>query len=187
MNDLETLLPAALEHLTHHASRATPQRPGGSGAARSAPAPGYGRIPRNPVTLIIPERAWALAPIFAQMLRLKYGCVYPLFIVVAVLGAYTVSNNMFSVWIVLIFALIGYPMKRVRLPMAPLVLGLVIGPLFEKARAQTTAMGGGDPMVFFGRPIAVGIFIFTLALIIIPIVLRHRKGRHLTRDIESEL
>lgn len=128
-----------------------------------------------------------LAPVFAQMLRLRYGYMYPLIIVVAVLGAYTVSGNMFSVWIVLVFGLVGYVMKRVKLPMAPLVLGLVIGPLFEKALAQTTAMGAGDPMVFFGRPIADGIVLFTLALIIVPIVLRRRaaaKARKVARAAE---
>lgn len=128
-----------------------------------------------------------LAPVFAQMLRLPYGYMYPLIIVVAILGAYTVSGNMFSVWIVVIFGVVGYAMKRVKLPMAPLVLGLVIGPLFEKALAQTTAMGAGDPMVFFGRPIAVSIVIFTLALIIIPIELRRRTAQKAARNAEKEL
>ncbi len=123
-----------------------------------------------------------LAPVFAQMLRLRYGYMYPLIIVVGLLGAYTVSGNMFSVWIVLIFGLIGYAMKRVKLPMAPLVLGLVIGPLLEKALAQTTAMGAGDSMVFFGRPIAVGIVLFTLALVLGPILWRRRKARHNVGD-----
>lgn len=121
-----------------------------------------------------------LAPVFAQILRLKYGYMYPLIIVVGLVGAYAESGNMFSVWIVLVFGLIGYVMKRVNLPMAPLVLGLVIGPLLEKALAETTAMGAGNPMVFFGRPIADGILIFTIALIVVPIVVRkaaaHRKA-----------
>lgn len=128
-----------------------------------------------------------LAPVFAQMLRLKYGYMYPLIIVVAILGAYTVAGNMMSVWIVLIFGMIGYAMKRVRLPMAPLVLGLVIGPLLEKALAQTTAMSAADPALFLGRPIAMGIVIFTLLLIIVPIVLRRRNGFKLARELEKEL
>lgn len=113
-----------------------------------------------------------LAPVFAQILRLKYGYMYPLIIVVALIGAYAESGTMFSIWIVLIFGVVGYVMKRIQLPMAPLVLGLVIGPLLEKALAETTAMAAVDPTVYFARPIADGIVIFTAALITVPIIVR---------------
>ena len=71
-----------------------------------------------------------LAPVFAQILRVPYGYMYPLILLTSFVGAYSVTNSMFSVWVVLVFGIIGYFMKRLDFPMAPLVLGLVLGPLF---------------------------------------------------------
>jgi len=85
-----------------------------------------------------------LAPVFAQLLRIRYAVLYPLIIVTSLIGAYSVKNSMLSVWIVIVFGFVGYAMKRLNLPVAPLVLGLVIGPLFETALVQTSALGEGS-------------------------------------------
>ncbi|MGW0200317.1 tripartite tricarboxylate transporter permease [Nonomuraea sp. NPDC003201] len=100
-----------------------------------------------------------LAPLFAQMLRIPYGYLYPLILVTSFVGAYSIDNNMFSVWIVFASGLIGYFMKKFDLPMAPLVLGLVIGALFEKALVQTSAMGDGDLTIILTRPIALAVLV----------------------------
>ncbi|MFC3493785.1 tripartite tricarboxylate transporter permease [Glycomyces rhizosphaerae] len=109
-----------------------------------------------------------LAPVFAQMLRIPYGYLYPLIILTSCIGAYSVSNNMFSVWVVLIFGVIGFVLKELDLPIAPLVLGLVLGPLFEKALVQTSAVGEGSLAVVFTRPLAVGILACAVALVALP-------------------
>ena len=117
---------------------------------------------------------------FAQILRVPYGYMYPLILLTSLVGAYSVSNNMFSVWLVLVFGLIGYFMKRLDLPMAPLVLGLVLGPLFEKALVQTSAIGQGDLTVVFRSPIALTVFALAVAAVVLPkvvAVLRSRRGR----------
>lgn len=100
-----------------------------------------------------------LAPVFAQMLRIPYGYLYPIILLTSFIGAYSVSNNMFSVVLVLIFGLIGYVMKELDLPVAPLVLGLVLGPLFEKALVQTSALGQGSFGIILESPISVVILI----------------------------
>ncbi len=55
-----------------------------------------------------------LAPVFAQILRIPYGYMYPLILLTSFVGAYSIDNNMFSVWLVLVFGVIGYFMKRLR-------------------------------------------------------------------------
>jgi putative tricarboxylic transport membrane protein len=115
-----------------------------------------------------------LAPVFAQMLRLPYGYLYPLILVTAMIGAYSVSNNMFSVWVVLVFGVIGYAMKELDWPMAPLVLGLVLGPLFEKALVQTSAIGEGNLLVLFTHPIALAVLVLAAAALAAPRMLKHR-------------
>jgi putative tricarboxylic transport membrane protein len=94
-----------------------------------------------------------MAPVFAQMLRIPYGYMYPLILFTSFVGAYAIDNNFFGVWLVFVFGLVGYVMKLFDLPMAPLVLGLVIGSLFEKALVQTSAMGDGNLGILFTRPI----------------------------------
>lgn len=121
-----------------------------------------------------------LAPVFAQMLRIPYGYLYPIIMLTSLVGAYSVSNNMFSVWLVFVFGLLGYLLKEFDLPSAPFVLGLVLGPLFEKALVQTSAIGQGDLTVVFRSPIAIAVLVLAVAMVVLPRVvgaLRSRSAR----------
>ncbi|OZM79738.1 tripartite tricarboxylate transporter permease [Pseudonocardia sp. MH-G8] len=119
-----------------------------------------------------------LAPVFAQLLRVPYGYLYPLILFTSLLGAYAISNNTFSMWVVLVFGLIGYAMKRLGFPTAPLVLGLVLGPLFEKALVQTSAIGDGDLLIVFTRPLCVVVLVLAVLLLVGPsLVSRFRAKR----------
>lgn len=122
-----------------------------------------------------------LAPVLAQLLRVRYAIMYPLIIVTSLIGAYSVKNSMLSVWIVIVFGLVGYAMKRLNFPVAPLVLGLVIGPLFEKALVQTSALGeGAVSSMVLASPTAIGILVLALALVIGPVLAK--KLRPAGRD-----
>lgn len=112
-----------------------------------------------------------LAPVFAQMLRIPYAYLYPIIVLTSLIGAYSVSNNMFSVWLVVIFGIVGFFMKELDLPIAPLVLGLVLGPLFEKSLVQTSALGQGNFGILFQSPISVTILILALLLAVGPTVI----------------
>jgi putative tricarboxylic transport membrane protein len=122
-----------------------------------------------------------LAPVFAQLLRVPYGYLYPLILFTSLLGAYAISNNTFSVWVVLVFGLIGYAMKRLGFPTAPLVLGLVLGPLFEKALVQTSSIGDGNLLIVFTRPICIVVLALAVLLLAGPaLVARIRSSRSRT-------
>lgn len=112
-----------------------------------------------------------LAPVFAQMLRIPYAYLYPIIILTSLVGAYSVSNNMFSVWLVVIFGLVGFLMKEFDFPIAPFVLGLVLGPLLEKSLVQTSALGQGNFLIMFQSPISVTILLLALLLAVGPAVL----------------
>jgi putative tricarboxylic transport membrane protein len=119
-----------------------------------------------------------LAPVFAQLLRVPYGYLYPLILFTSLLGAYAISNNTFSVWVVLVFGLVGYAMKRLGFPTAPLVLGLVLGPLFEKALVQTSSIGDGNLLIVFTRPLCVTVLALAVLLLVGPgLVARIRSSR----------
>jgi putative tricarboxylic transport membrane protein len=128
-----------------------------------------------------------LAPVFAQVLRVPYGFMYPLILLVAFTGAYSISNSMFSVYVVFVFGLIGYAMKRLDFPMAPLVLGLVLGPLFEKALVQTTSMGNGSALLIFQRPVALVVLALTVAIVAVPGLVARLRARRSSEEPEREL
>ncbi|SFN61746.1 tripartite tricarboxylate transporter permease [Mycetocola miduiensis] len=118
-----------------------------------------------------------LAPVFAQMLRVPYGYLYPIILLTSIIGAYAVSNNTFSIWIVVVFGIIGWILKEIDLPLAPLVLGLVLGPLLEKALVQTSAVGDGNLGVVFTSPMAVVVLILCMLLCTGPSILRALRKR----------
>lgn len=114
-----------------------------------------------------------LAPLFASVLRLPYAYLYPLILFLALIGAFSVENELWSVWLALIFGFIGYFMKKYDYPAPPVILGLILGPLMEKNLVQTSDMGHGDLSIFFHRPIALLLFGITAVLLVGPPVLRH--------------
>jgi putative tricarboxylic transport membrane protein len=113
-----------------------------------------------------------LAPVFALMLRLRYAFVYPIILLMSLVGAYAVENQMWGVWLALGFGLLGYFMKRYDYPVAPVILGLVLGGLMEKSFVQSSAMGGGGVGIFLQRPIALLLFALALAVMFGPYLVK---------------
>lgn len=126
-----------------------------------------------------------LAPAFAQLLRVPYGYLYPLIVFTSFVGAYSISNNMFSVWIVFVSGLIGYAMKRLDFPIAPLVMGLVLGPLVEKALVQTSAIGDGNLLIMFSRPLALVVLVLAVIMLVGPPLLARLLNRPAERAVEE--
>jgi putative tricarboxylic transport membrane protein len=79
---------------------------------------------------------------------------------------------------VLVFGLIGYAMKRLGFPTAPLVLGLVLGPLFEKALVQTSSIGDGNLLIVFSRPLCVVVLALAALLLVGPSVVTRLRSRN---------
>jgi len=106
-----------------------------------------------------------LAPVFASILRLRYGLLYPMILLLCFVGAYAIENRLWGVWLAFAFGVIGYFMKRYDYPAAPVILGLILGGLLEEALVQTSSISGGDFTIFLQSPIA--LVLFTLAALII--------------------
>jgi putative tricarboxylic transport membrane protein len=100
------------------------------------------------------------------------GYLYPVVLVTSFVGAYAIDNNFFSVWLVFCFGVVGYAMKRFELPMAPLVVGVVIGALFEKALVQSSALLDGNLWLVVTKPIAVVILLLAALLAVGPTLAR---------------
>jgi putative tricarboxylic transport membrane protein len=104
-----------------------------------------------------------MIPLFVSMLRVPYSCLMGFIVIFASIGAFSVNNNLFDVWMMLGFGLLGYLMKKLEYPIVPLVLAMVLGRLAENAMRQSLTLSGGDWSIFFFRPIS-GLFMAAAAL-----------------------
>jgi putative tricarboxylic transport membrane protein len=106
-----------------------------------------------------------LVGLFVNLLRIPYAYLYPLMIMFCVIGVYEVNHSIVDVWIMLIMGVVGYGLKKFGFDPAPLVLGLVIAPLFEMSLRQSLIMSDGAWMIFLTRPIALTLICVTVALL----------------------
>ncbi|GAA5165670.1 tripartite tricarboxylate transporter permease [Ornithinimicrobium tianjinense] len=128
-----------------------------------------------------------MAPVFAQVLRVPYAYLYPLVLFVSLVGAFALGNNTFTVWVVFFAGLLGYFMKRFDFPAAPFVLGLVLGPLLERALVQTSAMGHGSLLILLQRPVSAVLLVVALLALSLPLISsvigRYRRRHPARQDI----
>ena len=106
-----------------------------------------------------------LVGVFVSILRIPYAYLYPMIIMFCVIGVYEVNNSVVDVWIMLIFGVIGYLLKKFGFDPAPLVLGLVIAPIFELSLRQSLIMSGGSWQIFLQRPIALTLLLLSAVLL----------------------
>jgi putative tricarboxylic transport membrane protein len=91
--------------------------------------------------------------------------MFPIIILICIVGVYTLKNSVFDIWIMIIFGVIGYVMKKCEYEPAPLALAYVLGPMLEKAMRQSLIISNGSFKIFFVRPISavcLGIAVFLL-------------------------
>ena len=88
-------------------------------------------------------------PMFAAILRIPFSIIAPVIMVICAIGAYTVHNSMFDVWLMLFFGVLGYLFKKLDYPLAPLVLALVLGDRAEENFRNSMKMSQGEMAIFF--------------------------------------
>ena len=92
--------------------------------------------------------------------------LYPVVITICIVGAYASNNNMFDVWTLLVFGILGFLMAKVKLPRACFVLGFVLGTLVETNLRRAVQLSRGSITPFFTRPISAVLLAVTLILIL---------------------
>jgi putative tricarboxylic transport membrane protein len=104
-------------------------------------------------------------PWWAAILRIPFAIIAPIIVVICAIGSYTVHNNMFDVWMMVVFGVVGYVFKKLKYPLAPLVLALVLGDMAETAVRQSMLLSAGSIWIFWSNGL-VGTIV-TLALLIL--------------------
>jgi putative tricarboxylic transport membrane protein len=129
---------------------------------------------------------WGLGLLLARpllyILRVPRHIMMPIVFVLCIIGPYAITQRLFDVWVMIGFGIAGFLLREMRFPMAPLVLGLILGDLLDKNLRRALTLSDGDPTPFFTRPISAVLWIVTLFLILsaIPAV-RRAVGRAIRR------
>ena len=118
-----------------------------------------------------------LIGLWVKMLSIPYRALFPAIVLFACIGCYSINQNIFDVFAIGFFGIVGYVLIRLGCEPAPLLLGFVLGPLLEEHLRRAMIISRGDPMVFLERPISATLLGLALLAVIIAILPSIRKKR----------
>src|SRR5215468_11439059 len=118
-----------------------------------------------------------LIGLWVKLLQVPYRLLFPAIMAFSAIGIYSVNNSSFEIYLTAVFGIIGFVCMRLGFPLAPMLLGFVLGPMMEENLRRSMLMSGGDPSVFFTHPISLAFMIATALILVVmvaPAVRRHR-------------
>jgi len=110
-----------------------------------------------------------LTPILLKVLAIRRERLMPVVFVLCVIGSYAIQQRMFDVWVMVIFGVLGFILRQMKYPMAPLVLGIVLGDIFDKSFRRSWVINDGDFLFYFTRPISVVLMAMCLITLIMSV------------------
>lgn len=116
-------------------------------------------------------------PLLALIMRAPHGILTPFIVIISVIGAYSLNNEMKDVAVAIIFGIIGYWLRKMKYPLAPLVVALVLGDATEREMRKALIGSQGDPSVFVTSPISAVLIGLSVVLLAWPLVSRLRRRR----------
>lgn len=114
--------------------------------------------------------------LFVKTLNVPVNILNSILVMLALVGSYAIRGSFFDVLLTLFFGLIGFVMTRGGFPMAPIVLGLVLGSMFEGEFRRAVKLGGGSASIFLHRPVAMFFILVAVAVIASTVISRARKS-----------
>jgi putative tricarboxylic transport membrane protein len=128
-----------------------------------------------------------LTRVFVLVLKVPRDILMPLVFTLCVIGPYALTQRTFEIWVMVVFGLVGFLLRQMNYPMAPLVLGIILGALLDKSLRRGLTLSDGNLTPFFTRPIsAVFVAIIVISIAVgIPAV-RSAISRRLDRLLKRE-
>ena len=133
----------------------------------------------NMVTLII---NLLFIPFFVKILTLPFTILAPTIYILCVVGGYAPTQTMHDVWLMFLFGVVGYLLRKLDYPVAPAVLAIVLGPLAERSMRQSLISSQGDPLIFIERPISLSCILIAIALILVPVFQKFKRRRNANKS-----
>ena len=113
----------------------------------------------------------------AGLIYLPRSFVLPVVMMFCVIGSYSLNNNMFDVWVMLMFGGLGFLLEKAKIPLGPFVIGFVLAPIAEEQFRAGMMASAGDPLALFTRPFATAFFLVSLLTLAWPFVAERRRRR----------
>ncbi|MET0439039.1 MAG: tripartite tricarboxylate transporter permease [Devosia sp.] len=126
-----------------------------------------------------------LIGLWVKMLSIPYRALFPAIVLFACIGCYSINQNIFDVFAIGFFGIVGYVLIRLGCEPAPLLLGFVLGPLLEEHLRRAMIISRGDPMVFLERPISatlLGLALLAVIIAVLPSIRSKRKEVFVEED-----
>jgi putative tricarboxylic transport membrane protein len=108
-----------------------------------------------------------LVGLWAKILEIPYQYICVGTVLFCIIGAYSINSSVFDIWVMLGFGVVGYLLRKLDFPLAPAVLGLILGPPLEKSLRTSLEMSAGDFSIFLHRPITVGLLILSVVVLVV--------------------
>jgi len=124
--------------------------------------------------------ALVLVGVFIRMLRTPIHYLFPVILVMCVLGTFAVNNRVFDIWVLFGCGLLGYLVTQSGFPLPPIILGYILGPIIEMNFRTAIVSSRGDITEILHQPISVGLLIVALFFMVLPLLSILRKKRSKT-------
>ena len=122
--------------------------------------------------------AIAGARLFVKITAVPQNVLSPIIVALCIVGAYAINNSITDVWVMIVFGLIGYLLRKMGFPPAPVVLGLILGPIAEEGLRQSISLAQGNVLGYYlSRPISIVLIVLILLAIFSPLLIRYFKSR----------
>jgi TctA family transporter len=118
-----------------------------------------------------------LIGLWVRLLKVPYHILFPIIMAFCSIGVYSVNSNVYDLYAVAFFGLMGYALIKLRCEPAPLLLGFVLGPMLEENLRRAMILGRGDATVFLTRPISLTLLVLTVLVLVVVLLPSIRKKR----------
>jgi TctA family transporter len=115
--------------------------------------------------------------LWVKLLQVPYRLLFPAIMAFSAIGIYSVNNSSFEIYLTAVFGIIGFVCMRLGFPLAPMLLGYVLGPMMEENLRRSMLMSGGDATVFVRQPISLAFVIATAVILVVMVLPAVRKRR----------
>src|SRR5499433_3204217 len=115
--------------------------------------------------------------LWVKLLQVPYRMLFPAIMAFSAIGIYSVNTSSFEIYLTALFGIVGFVCMRLGFPLAPMLLGFVLGPMMEENLRRAMLMSGGDPSVFVQRPISAAFIIATAVILLVMVLPAIRKRR----------
>jgi putative tricarboxylic transport membrane protein len=121
--------------------------------------------------------------LWVQLLRIPYRYLFPVVLLLSIVGTYSANKNVFDLWVMLGFGVFGWFLRKLEYDFAPFVIAFILAPQMEQSLRQSLTMSADGMLIFTQRPVAATLF--TISAVLIGLIAFRRKKNELTEEIQN--